>query len=458
LAQAILAQASGSGYFTASENVDADDVARRHACASMIEAAVGESQDVAANRSLGSWTVHKSAYHPCWNNTSCDTMPSPGGGKWRQAKRWSSEDEGLDCTSPIPEWMRQPRCPHWTDATTPNLRGQDTKECPTMMALYHGTLDDIPTKDEYVPVGSAHFARPKVTHGGNRVVPPEEWGLEVQQFVQFLNSCKRTSEWQDLRETTGYGGKLGHVNGYDVCNHFVVPYTKGVGSGVALTLNPNKPRKAQFMISHAWGEDMDEVLICIMQFFCCIVRQYDKHFPQLPEHTDIPMDAVFWFCIFSNYQCGGIPGDVGPTVAEQIERDPFGSVIRSGVIEMIVFETSSVFVHDRLWCIYEAAEALRNHIKVRTMHAIEDIDWVSGSLRMGINSAAAKCGVQADQDMITDAVAKIGGFDYVDSLIRESRENEFQALMSASFSKDFVLTKEDGSEEGLVEMTNRMMT
>merc|ERR1712050_307664 len=112
--------------------------------------------------------------------------------------------------------------------------------------MYHATLDQIDAKHK-VAVGTAHFPRPETTHAGNREVPPDEWGMTMRQFMQFLNSCKATPEWQDIRRKIGFEGKCGHVSGYDLCEHFVKPYTRGTGNGVALTLNPDVPKRAQIM-------------------------------------------------------------------------------------------------------------------------------------------------------------------------------------------------------------------
>ena len=53
----------------------------------------------------------------------------------------------------------------------------------------------------------------------------------------------------------------------------------------------------------AWGEDMDQVA------------------QMLKDDRRMKDDTVVWFCIFANYQ----PGDgSGPSIAAQLERDPFG--------------------------------------------------------------------------------------------------------------------------------------
>ena len=49
------------------------------------------------------------------------------------------------------------------------------------------------------------------------------------------------------------------VTGYDINDHFVKPWTHGKGNSVALLMNPI-PKRAEVMLSHAWGEDIEEVM------------------------------------------------------------------------------------------------------------------------------------------------------------------------------------------------------
>ena len=61
-------------------------------------------------------------------------------------------------------------------------------------------------------------------------------------------------------------------------------------------------------------------------------------------------------------QCGGDPGDIGPTTGEQLKRDPFGTVIQSNVLSsMCLSITSQEDPYNRLWCVYELATFLKIH-------------------------------------------------------------------------------------------------
>merc|ERR1712048_1190174 len=167
---------------------------------------------------------------------------------------------------------------------------------------------------------------------------------------QFIGSCKASSIWKDLCDTEGFGGKKGYVNGYELCDHFVKPYTRGFGSGVSLMLNPVEPRPADLMLSHSWAEHIEQVQVALLGF------------------EGLTLDTVFWFCIFANYQCGDEVGDVGPTVQEQLDNDPFGRVIQSaGLKGMLVVQTSTGDVYERLWCVYEIDEAVRNGVQTESV-------------------------------------------------------------------------------------------
>jgi len=182
--------------------------------------------------------------------------------------------------------------------------------------------------------------------GQNRTVPPQQWGISVCQFNHFIKMCRRdTVTWERLAQSTERGKKAGIVNGYQFCEAFVKPFTQGTGCGVSLLYNNTKPLEAQAMISHTWAEDILEVQEAIWD-------QAVRNIEASPE------DLLIWFCILSNYQSGG-EGDIGPTIEEQLEMDPFGCVIRSPRLDfMCLCVTSEQDPYDRLWCVYELNEAL----------------------------------------------------------------------------------------------------
>lgn len=181
--------------------------------------------------------------------------------------------------------------------------------------------------------------------GLNRTVQPDQWSISVCQLNHFIKMARRdTVTWERLAQSTAFNKKPGIVNLYQLCDEFVKPFTRSTGCGVSLLYNNDAPLQAQVMISHCWAEDILEVQEAI----------WDLAF----ENPMGPRLQV-WFCIFANYQCGDEPGDIGPSISEQLLQDPFGCVIRSSQLWfMCLCITSQQDPYDRLWCVYELDVAL----------------------------------------------------------------------------------------------------
>ena len=187
---------------------------------------------------------------------------------------------------------------------------------------------------------------PKPAHGGNREVDPTSWGISVKQFETFIRACKATTAWAALRDeeqrqvwgpedSPDYGKLLkpaGYVSGYQMDQSFVTPWTSGTGSSVSLLMNKQQPLEADFMISHAWSESMEEVLDAVEGDI------------KLTESTTV------WFCMFAIFQNQPIDwGDPskggkdisGPSILEQLALKPvpFEAVIGMA-LGMIVLHTT----------------------------------------------------------------------------------------------------------------------
>ncbi|CAK9003633.1 Hypothetical protein (Fragment) [Durusdinium trenchii] len=173
----------------------------------------------------------------------------------------------------------------------------------------------------------------------NDQVAPVEWGMSLQQFNDFVAACRATDYWP-------VAAQKGHVNLYEVVEFFVKPWTRRTGCSVALRMN-SAPARAELMVSHSWQECMDQCSEALGKF-CARHKQIASS-----------LAVALWFCAFAQYQPGSEPGDRGPTVAEQLALDPFGSVIRSlrDGLGMVVVQTSMGDVYSRLWCVYEISEA-----------------------------------------------------------------------------------------------------
>ena len=88
--------------------------------------------------------------------------------------------------------------------------------------------------------------------------------------------------------------------------------------------------------SAAWAEDVEELLQALLRF-----QQQHYH----------GRDVSVWICTLANFQAND---GSGPSVQEQVARDPFKVVIESRDVScMVVVHTSQEDVYTRLWCIFE---------------------------------------------------------------------------------------------------------
>eukprot|EP00656_Telonema_subtile_P034720 TRINITY_DN38779_c0_g1_i1.p1 TRINITY_DN38779_c0_g1~~TRINITY_DN38779_c0_g1_i1.p1 ORF type:complete len:432 (+),score=80.60 TRINITY_DN38779_c0_g1_i1:201-1496(+) len=234
-------------------------------------------------------------------------------------------------------------------------------------------------------------------------------GLTLKQWHEVTNYVVGDEAWQKNTPT----GTM-----YDLCSNYVVPWSVGLGCGVALLLNP-EPLAPELMVSHCWAESVSE--LCEALTNCA-----DEY--SLEEHTRI------WFCVYSNYQSRALADargiqDQGPTVAEQLALDPFGAVIGS-VGAMITAHTTKADLYGRLWCVFEVDAALQAR-GMRVLPAFSDdyrsntivvFDWAKAAgmsseqaltaAGMCVETLTAKCSKMEDAQMIWDRIlARQGGFD-----------------------------------------------
>ncbi|CAK0859053.1 unnamed protein product [Prorocentrum cordatum] len=259
-----------------------------------------------------------------------------------------------------------------------------------------GPVPDLPSAPGCFPA-AGHAA-------SNAEVPPEKWAMTVGQWNEFVQFCRSTDRWRVLDRRSGY------VSAHDACDHFVKPWTRGTGCGVALNMNAAAPKEAQLMLSHTWAEDLTEC-----------AEALNAHC----RRNDLSTSTCVWFCLFSNYQAGDDEGDVGPTVAEQLAMDPFGHVIRSARKHhgMLVIHTSQAEVYERLWCVYEIATALREDCTTRSACSQRYADTGRRRLQsvLDVNTTKAKCSSTNDEAFICDRVSKSGGFERLDREIFQFR-------------------------------------
>lgn len=249
-----------------------------------------------------------------------------------------------------------------------------------------------------------------VTHGH----PVHLTGMSLKQFNDFVAACRSTSVW-------AFACEKGHVNLYDVVTSLVKPWTRNTGCGIALRMNPKEVLKAELMVSHSWSECMDQCSEALSKF-CARQKNLED------------IAVILWFCAFAQYQSGDDPGDRGPTVAEQLALDPFGSVIRtltSSGLGMVVIQTSLADVYSRLWCVYEIAEAVDSKAKVSMAYSQRALETRSGSFEemLRARTSRASCRDPSDEQMIRQKVQQAGGFSRLDSIIFTFRLQAFQEMM-----------------------------
>jgi len=212
----------------------------------------------------------------------------------------------------------------------------------------------------------------KRVRGNRDVDDPTEWGITIDQFIDFVTRCEESEEWKEAESeeksprSGGYRKTPGYVNGHQVNTFFVIPWTCFTGASVSLQMNRNEPKKATLMLSHSWSAD---------------IRQTTNILRELKGKQGIDGSAVVWFCLFSMYQPKRCPiqdkDDVGPSVADQLAiddkgRTPFDRIIDDpGVTQMYVLltlgfpqapeeERSLSEVYKRLWCCEEIMTAVES--------------------------------------------------------------------------------------------------
>lgn len=271
---------------------------------------------------------------------------------------------------------------------------------------------------------------------GNRDQPVENWAMSLRQLNRIVDEFDATRCFWELkaRNDPRKEGRR-YVNLYDINKHFVIPWTKGTGNSIALLMNSESPLPAQLMISHAWAEDVEEFLVALNSFF--------------REHN-LDRNVAIWVCTFAQYQAND-----GPTVAEQVAREPFKTVIHSPSVRtlgMCVVHTTCCEVYQRLWCVHEIDEALGLGLEVRPGFSPEYLSdnlmqTVANTLKL--DTANAKCGCPEDEEAIKKVVNdKQGGFKRLDDVVGKFRMekvvNEFANFKSFNFATRAVVGQSVG--------------
>ncbi|CAE8609714.1 unnamed protein product [Polarella glacialis] len=251
---------------------------------------------------------------------------------------------------------------------------------------------------------------------------PVKWTLTMRQWSLVIDHCKTLPLYQEIQREKRF------FNMYDLNRHFVTPWTANTGCGLSVMMNRGFGEPARLMVSHAWGEDVEECQAALDQFF-----SESKAQPETP----------IWFCVFANYQ----PQDgAGPSIGEQLALQPFKVVIQSqgmkvenGGHGMCAVHTTKEDLYDRLWCVHEVDAALAEQVEVRAAMSEQYVEEVTRRLQLfidegcdedsclraagiNVNTCKAKCGWPADEMMLIRIVQEKGGFNRLDAVVAGFRK------------------------------------
>lgn len=101
-----------------------------------------------------------------------------------------------------------------------------------------------------------------------------------------------STTWEHLSTDTTYERKAGIVNGYQISDNFVKPFTQDTGRSVSLLLNPETPIEPEVMVivSHTWEEDILEIVEALVDRAKDDVQQ---------EQINCVEALTIWFCILA---------------------------------------------------------------------------------------------------------------------------------------------------------------
>ena len=79
---------------------------------------------------------------------------------------------------------------------------------------------------------------------------PALWALRTNQLTKFMDDVRATDTYRKCMAApeTVYS-PAGTVNMYEICDKFIIPWTKDTGSSIALLANPDG-LEAEVMVSH----------------------------------------------------------------------------------------------------------------------------------------------------------------------------------------------------------------
>ena len=192
--------------------------------------------------------------------------------------------------------------------------------------------------------------------------------------------------------------------------------------------------QVDLMVSHAWAGSVIESLASIKT----ITTMY-----LVPKETRIFFDTL---CMYQA-EDGAIGG---LSIPEQLTMKPFTTIIHQKPHHgMFIIHTTISEVYERLWCVHEADEAIE--AKIEIYGAFDPASWNATALKDIVSSfstQSAECQGESDKNMLTSLINNRGGFDRLDRIVRDVRQqsikdleavNLFEELFSVSISSVEIL-------------------
>lgn len=90
---------------------------------------------------------------------------------------------------------------------------------------------------------------------------PQRWTLSMCSWCTVLEHFMQLNQYAEIKERQRY------VSMYDCCEVAIKPWTRGSGCGQSIMMSPDEGKEAKLMLSHAWGEDMEECHRALKKFF-----------------------------------------------------------------------------------------------------------------------------------------------------------------------------------------------
>lgn len=222
-----------------------------------------------------------------------------------------------------------------------------------------------------------------------RGVPPERWGISLDQLCEIENEKHFAAE-----HTTR-----------EVVQHVIWPMTIGKGIGYALLRNSASPLQAAILVSHAWDDAFTDLLSAL----------------SVSEHQ-----GIMWVASTALYQ--------SEEAISQILCDPsalLNPVLRSADCMLCVLSTN-IDVYERLWCLYEMAAAIDLGLEVNTTQKPKgrsawclDEAFLTACAKP-VDSRSARCGPASasfsrDEQALRRQVETSKGFDEIDTAVEMAR-------------------------------------